>query len=111
MSNAFFEALANTKFELDKIVEEYFLYYDDNGDPICYSPKKLDNKNKFIEVDKETYTVGRYDIKVINGKLVFPSKYIYKKLIPDVNGPITCCKRDVSIICEDGHKWGIKQYE
>ena len=108
MNDELLKALANANFTLDEIEEEFRLYYDDNGDPIRYTPEKLEGN--YIVVDKETWTLGRYDIKVIDGKIKHPTKYSYQKLVPSSQG-VSCYKDDVSIIQDNDRNWSIKNYE
>ena len=52
-----------------KVDFEYRLYYNkQNGDPLFYSME--DNASgDFIVVTHEQYTEGRYDIRILNGKI------------------------------------------
>ena len=86
---------------------EHRLYYDANGQPLFYSTEELNGK--YIVVSKAEHTQGRYDITIQNGKVVYPTEYIYQKLVPNEEGT-ECDINDVSII-GNGQKWSIKQYE
>jgi len=103
----FEEALKLANFDNPCTDIEYRLYYDDSGDPLFYSPEELDGN--FVVVTKEDHTQGRYDIKVVNGKIIYPTEYVYQKLTPQDNG-IECNINDVSIIGK-GQKWSLTRYE
>jgi hypothetical protein len=89
-------------FIAPKIVEpEFRLYYDDNGNVICYSSDRTVYPYKYIVIDAMTYAAGRYDVKVINEKVVrkkankFIAKYVKS------NEGIKCLSDDISIIATD----------
>ena len=87
---------------------EYRLYYDELGEPICYSQEEL--AGEYIIVDKETYDNGRYDIHVHNHKIISIVKYTVQKLIPvNTSKGTECLQDDVSIIGE-GQYWALKKY-
>ena len=86
---------------------EYRLYYDDNGQPLFYSTEELDGK--YIVVSQTEHTQGRYDITIHNNKVVYPTEYIYQKLVHNEEGT-ECDINDVSII-GNGQKWSLTKYE
>ena len=75
---------------------ELRLYYDDNGDYICYTCQHLEGN--YIIVDKHTFAEGRTDVKVIDGKLVKP-QHIVIKLVPGVTGTV-CAIDNICIIVD-----------
>lgn len=98
----FWQALNQVDQTLNTVELEYRLYYNDLGEPLFYS---TDNElGNYIIIDKETYTAGRYDVQVINGKLIKPTQYVYQKLVPVTQGT------DVAIVTPD-QKWKLKRYE
>ena len=109
MNEEILKALAQVNFELDNDEKEYRLYYDKNGDPLFYTPNDEPGDN-YIVVDKETWTLGRYDVKVINDKIVYPNKYSYQKLTPSNEGKV-CDTNDVSIVATQGQSWNLTRYE
>lgn len=86
---------------------EHRLYYNDAGHPLFYSTEELDGK--YIVVSHAEHTQGRYDITIQNGKVVYPTEYIYQKLVPNEEGT-ECDINDVSII-GNGQKWRLTKYE
>ena len=91
----FFKALESVVFNPAPIDVEYRLYYDINGNPLFYSP--TDSDGDYIVVSKEDYIVGRYDVTIVDGKIMYPIEYVYQKLTPQDVGTI-CNSNDVSII-------------
>jgi hypothetical protein len=86
-----------------KIVNvEYRLYYNDLGEPLFYSTDE--ETGNYIIIDKETYTVGCYDVRIVDGKIIKPTEYVYQKLVPINIG------NDVSIVTPY-QKWKLKRYE
>jgi hypothetical protein len=77
----------------------YRLYYNDDGAPIIYSMEAL--PGNYIEVDQSTYVLAPFNIKVIDGKLVYIKPVItVNKLQPaDLNGT-ACDPRDVCVIVD-----------
>lgn len=102
-------------FEAPKIIKpEFRLYYDDNGDVICYSSDNTVYPYKYVVIDAKTYAEGRPDLKVINEKIVrktsrkFISKYVKS------NEGIKCLRDDISIIATDEKNtttWKFEVYE
>lgn len=91
---------------------EFRLYYDDLGNPISYSADGTVLPHKYIIVDPMTYAECRFDIKVIDEKIV---KDVYKKIVTtyvksiDDSG-VRCSLDDISVLVEDtlpNNKWKI----
>jgi hypothetical protein len=77
----------------------YKLYYNDDGSPIIYSMEEL--PGNYIEVDQETYVLAPFNVRVVDGKLVYIKPVItIKKLQPtDLNGT-ACDPGDVCIVVD-----------
>ena len=98
----FWQALDQVQPVAHPVELEYRLYYNDLGEPLFYS---MDNQpGNYIIVDKETYDTGRYDVRIVDGRLIHPLQYTYQKLVPVAQGT------DVAIITPD-QKWKLKRYE
>ena len=93
---------------------EFRLYYDDNGDCICYTCENLEGN--FLVIDSQIFAEGRPDVKVIDGKLIKPSNIInVVKLILSDNG-IKCAVEDIGIVVDTDYigpvlTWEEKLYE
>lgn len=93
---------------------EFRLYYDDNGDCICYTCDNLEGN--YLVVDSQTFAEGRPDVKVINGELIKPSNTLnIVKLVISDEGAI-CAVEDISIVVDKEYigpvlKWEEKLYE
>jgi hypothetical protein len=74
----------------------YRLYYNDTGSPIIYSMENL--PGNYIEVDQPTYVLAPFNVRVINGKLVYIKPVVtVKKLQPSIDGT-ACDPQDVCIV-------------
>jgi hypothetical protein len=83
----------------------YRLYYSDTGTPIIYSMEEL--SGNYIEVDQSTYVSAPFNVKVIDGKLVYIKPVVtVKKLQPNIDGT-ACDPRDVCVVV-DTHQLHIK---
>ena len=93
---------------------ELRLYYDKTGSAICYTCEKLEGD--YIVIDTQTYAEGRYDIKVLNGKIISNySNAIVTRLTKDTEGTL-CSVEDMSLIVDDSDEvdkqyWKLKVYE
>lgn len=92
---------------------EFRLYYKDDGSVDFYTCDKPDGK--FILIDKNTFAEMRYDIKVVDGKIVkvVPGMTV-SKLKPDDEGQSTA-KTDISVVVNsdytDQQKWKLHTHE
>jgi len=78
---------------------ELRLYYDDNGNYICYTCEHLEGN--YIVIDSQTFAEGRTDVRVIDGKVVRPSSIIIK--LDTGNTGIKCAIEDVCIIVDEDY--------
>ena len=84
---------------------EHRLYYDQDGTPICYSMQELEHD--YIVVTPEQFATARYDIKVIDKKIVYPRRgSIRRKLAPSDQGYLTD-KEDICLPGTSRH-WNLK---
>jgi hypothetical protein len=78
----------------------YRLYYDKNGRPTCYTMEDL--PGNYIEVDKETYVLHQWNVRVIDGKLVVISPTVsVNKLYPTAGAGVACSIDDICVIVPD----------
>lgn len=90
---------------------EFRLYYDDNGQVLCYTCDKLDSGNYLI-INAQTYAECRFDLKIIDGKIIDVNKSTCIKLVPSIDG-IKCVNEDNAIIANDDYLgkttyWNVK---
>lgn len=90
----------------------YRLYYNPDGTPIIYSMEEL--PDNYIEVDRETYVLAPFNVRVINGKLIYIKPVVtVKKLQPSGTGT-ACNLTDVCIVVSPDQphtKWKIVNNE
>ena len=88
------------------------LYYNERGEPVSYSMEDL--PGNYIEIDAETYQRSRFNVQVVDGKLVhiIPKKFT-SKLKPGNTGT-TCAPDNVSVVVAQDQphiKWSLKSNE
>ena len=93
---------------------EFRLYYDDKGDVICYTCDKLEGT--YIVVEPVVFAQGRFDIKVINGKLQEKINGIVLSILELGTQGVRTSSEDVSIVVSDDYTgstntWELKHYE
>lgn len=87
---------------------EFRLYYDTNGDVLFYTCENPEGN--YIVIDVMTYHACRYDVKVIDGKLISKSISVYISKLVHNNEGTPCYKDDISIVHEskDSINWQLK---
>jgi len=95
---------------------EFRLYYDELGSIICYSGGKLKIEANYIVIDAQTFAESRYDIRVLDGRIIkdSPSATIVR-LTPGNSGYL-CAAEDLSIIVSEDNDvekkyWKLISYE
>lgn len=90
----------------------YRLYYNDHGEPICYTMEDI--PGKYIEVEQSIYALADYNVRVVNSQIIkIVPKKIVQKLSPNDQGT-ACDPSDVCVIISEEHphiKWSINKYE
>ncbi len=89
---------------------EFRLYYDENGNVVCYSGEPLEIDYDFIVVDTQVFAEGRPDVRVVNGKVTRPKLSSGTiKLVQSDEG-VSCSIDDISIVTtmEETQKWKLK---
>jgi hypothetical protein len=73
------------------------LYHDEQGKPICYSRHEL--AGQYLEITPEEFALGRMDVLVCDGKIVYPDPPPPPKLVPADHGT-PCHPHDVTVIVD-----------
>lgn len=91
----------------EPIPVHYYLYYNNEGDPLYFSCDELEG-NK-IEITKQQHEELRLsDVKIINGELKIRSLVPpLRKLVPSDHGTTTH-KNDITIVTAEGRQWALK---
>ena len=92
---------------------EFRLYYDKEGNLICYTCDKIEGN--YLVIDALTFAAARPDVKVVDGKIVnLSTGFVISKLKPSNKGT-ACLTEDISIIANDENKniqkWKLDLYE
>jgi hypothetical protein len=91
---------------------EYRLYYNkETGKPLFYSMDAQTEGEDYINISKEQYDEGRYDLVVRNGTIEnLIDAVSWSKLVPSDSG-ISCRADNVMIVDAEGDKkWALKTY-
>ena len=88
----------------------YRVYYDDHGCVLFYSMEH--RAGNYLDIDRETSIQADGNARVIDGRLVPPSKTMCSKLAPSHMGT-ACHPSDVCIVVTEGasQKWNLRHYE
>ena len=85
----------------------YRLYYNDDGSPNIYSMEEL--PGNYIDIYQKTYVLTPFNVRVVNGKLIYIDPVIIvKKLQPNDSNGTACDPRDVCVVVDPGRqhtKW------
>jgi len=106
----FIKALANVKWPVPVAIE-YRVYYDPvTGNVTNYT--NADLPGVYLLVDRETFANHRFDVKVVNGKLVRPNIFSVGKLVIGTSGA-ACHPDDITILSDEPTSiyWSFRQYE
>lgn len=79
----------------------YRLYYNGDGSPKYYTMEDLEGE--YIEVDEQTYHVGRYDVKIVNKKLKSLNENIVSKytIVKErTSSTVSCDPTDILLIVD-----------
>ena len=88
------------------------LYYNDDGNPICYSMDEL--PHAYVELEPEVFHQNNMNVRVVDGRPVFkrPATLV-QKLQPAEYGT-ACDPRDVCVVVSADHpnqRWTIVENE
>jgi hypothetical protein len=88
----------------------YRVYHDDAGRVLFYSMEDL--PGNYLDIDHDAYIAADGNARVINGRLVPPSRSSCHKLVPSDRGT-DCHPQDVCIVVTEGvsQKWNLQHYE
>jgi hypothetical protein len=111
MLDEFFKGLELARAEVIPKHGNPRLYYDSSGLPLFYTMDTVPGDN-YIEVTVEQLAQGRYDIRVINGKIVLPNSNKHNKLIPTDEDSTSTTTTNAMVVDPAGTiKWKVRNYE
>jgi hypothetical protein len=76
----------------------YRLYYDDAGNPVCYSMEQL--PGQFVEITAAQFARSDAHVQVRDGVICSVPKPVPAHLVPAAQGT-ACADGDVSIVVDD----------
>jgi hypothetical protein len=106
----FFKALDQWKHTNCAHLLFYRLYYDQLGQPVCYSMEDL--PGNYIEITAEQFAQSSPHMRVVDGKLVLPPAPCPPTLVPSDQGT-ACAVEDVAVVVSDTQphtKWKLVTY-
>ena len=84
------------------------LYYNDQGQPVCYSMEDL--PGNYIDIDAETFGLAPANVRVVDNKLKYITTRTSDKLVPSTSGTL-CHPQNVAVIVEqNGTPWSKQTY-
>ena len=87
---------------------EYRVYYGDDGEILTYTCDDL--PGNFLVIDAEVFAQGRYDLTVLDGKLVSKNSFdSYYKMVPGDHGTPVCATNMMLIDPDSELYWHEKQ--
>jgi hypothetical protein len=95
--DAFWQAVADHDWVQPEIRQEFRLYYDaQDGRVLFYSMEDLPGEH--LVIDRHTFEMHRFDIKVKDGKIIRVKHPASWKLVPADDGEYACHPRDITLI-------------
>ena len=86
----------------------YRLYYNDAGQPVCYSMEDL--PDNYIDIDAETFGLAPHNVRVVDNKLKYITTRTSEKIVPSNTGT-QCHPQSVAVIVEqNGTHWSKQTY-
>ena len=84
------------------------LYYNDAGQPVCYSMEDL--PGNYIDIDAKTFALAPANVRVVDNKLKYITTRTSDKLVPGTAGT-QCHSQNVAIVVEQhGTHWSKQTY-
>jgi hypothetical protein len=86
----------------------YRLYYNDAGEPVCYSMEHL--PGNYIDIDAETFGLAPHNVRVVNRMLKYITTRTSQKIVPGIAGTL-CHPQSVAVVVEqNGTPWSKQTY-
>lgn len=90
----------------------YRLYYNKDGTPRFYSME--DVEGDYIAVDQNTYQAGRYDVRIVDGRIRSLSENTisrYQVVTEESDTTVTVHPEDISIIVDKSQQHILLDYK
>ena len=98
--DAFWQAVTEHDWTQPEIRQEFRLYYDpEDGRVLFYSME--DPPGDYLVIDRHTFEMHRFDVKVKDGKIIRVKHPASWKLVPTETAEYACHGRDITIIVDD----------
>ena len=84
------------------------LYYNDQGEPVCYSMEDL--SGNYIDIDAETFGLAPANVRVVDNKLKYITTRTSDKLVPSTTGTLCHPQNVAVVVTQHGTYWRKKTY-
>ena len=84
------------------------LYYNDAGEPVCYSMEEL--PGNYIDIDAETFALAPVNVRVVDRKLKYITTRTSDKLVPGNTGTQCHLQNVAVIVTQNGTHWSKQIY-
>jgi hypothetical protein len=101
----FWDILHNTPEPLPVF---YRLYYNDSGQPVCYSMEDL--PGNYIDIDAETFGLAPLNVRVVDGRLKYITTRTSDKLVPGNTGTMCHPQSVAVVVTQHGTPWSKQTY-
>ena len=86
----------------------YRLYYNDLGNPVCYSMEH--QPGNYIDIDAETFGLAPHNVRVVNGQLKYITTRTSDKLVPSTIGTQCHLQNVAVVVTQNGTPWSKQTY-
>ena len=86
----------------------YRLYYNDAGQPVCYSMEDL--PGNYIDIDAETFGLAPANVRVVDNKLKYITVRTSDKLVPSTAGTLCHPQSVAVVVTQNGTPWSKQTY-
>jgi hypothetical protein len=86
----------------------YRLYYNDAGEPVCYSME--DQPGNYIDIDAETFGLAPLNVRVVNCMLKYITVHTSNKLVPSTTGTLCHPQSVAVVVTQNGIPWSKQTY-
>lgn len=86
----------------------YRLYYNDAGEPVCYSME--DQPGNYIDIDAETFGLAPVNVRVVNRMLKYITVRTSQKIVPSTSGTMCHPQSVAVVVTQNGIPWSKQTY-
>ena len=84
------------------------LYYNDLGQPVCYSMEDL--PGNYIDIDAETFALAHANVRVVDRMLKYITTRTSEKIVPGTTGTLCHPQSVAVVVTQNGTPWSKQTY-